>query len=327
MRLCSGLEKEPSIIMNRCIISKESDPYYNLALEEELLRNVDDDEIIFYLWQNYRTVVIGRNQNPFLECDIDRMNAEGVRLARRISGGGAVYHDLGNLNFTFISKEKSSDIKRQIEVIRAAVESFGINAQFSGRNDLLCDGRKFSGHAFYSEDENCFHHGTLMIDVDKSMLGKLLRPSRLKLEAKGITSVKSRVVNLSEICSNITAENMIEALKDSFESEYGELQEYIEYSRENFIPAMTGRYSDHDWIYGESPIYDAEIEVAADYGNFRMLAQVEDGIIKKAKIYTDSLLNFNHDEIEAEMSGTYFHEAADILKRTIEKLHGFSMDI
>ena len=120
---------------------------------------------------------------------------------------------------------------------------------------------------------------------------------------------------------------MIEALKDSFESEYGELQEYIEYSRENFIPAMTGRYSDHDWIYGESPIYDAEIEVAADYGNFRMLAQVEDGIIKKAKIYTDSLLNFNHDEIEAEMSGTYFHEAADILKRTIEKLHGFSMDI
>ena len=250
-----------------------------------------------------------------------------IMLARRISGGGAVYHDLGNLNFTFISKEKSSDIKRQIEVIRAAVESFGINAQFSGRNDILCDGRKFSGHAFYSEDGNCFHHGTLMIDVDKSMLGKLLRPSRLKLEAKGITSVKSRVVNLSEICSNITAENMIEALKDSFESEYGELQEYIEYSRENFIPAMTGRYSDHDWIYGESPIYDAEIEVAADYGNFRMLAQVEDGIIKKAKIYTDSLLNFNHDEIEAEMSGTYFHEAADILKRTIEKLHGFSMDI
>lgn len=323
MRPYSGLEKEPYIIMNRFIISKESDPYYNLALEEELLRNVDDDEIILYLWQNYRTVVIGRNQNPFLECDIDRMKSEGVRLARRISGGGAVYHDMGNLNFTFISKEKSSDIKRQIEVIRAAVERFGISAQFSGRNDLLCDGRKFSGHAFYSEDGNCFHHGTIMIDVDKSVLGNLLKPSRLKLEAKGITSVKSRVVNLREICSDITAENMIDALKESFESEYGELQEYIEYGMDNFIPAMTGRYSDNDWIYGESPSYDAEIEVAADYGNFRMLAQVEDGIIKKAKIYSDSLFDFNHSEIETEMSGTYFHESADILKRKIDKPQSF----
>lgn len=327
MRLCSGLEKEPSIIMNRCIISKESDPYYNLALEEELLRNVDENEIILYLWQNYRTIVIGRNQNPFLECDIDRMKAEGVRLARRISGGGAVYHDMGNLNFTFISKEKNSDIKRQIEVIRAAAESFGIDAQFSGRNDLLCEGRKFSGHAFYSEDGNCFHHGTIMIDVDKSVLAKLLKPSRLKLEAKGIASVKSRVVNLSEICSYITAENMKEALKDSFEREYGHLQEYIEYSRDNFIPSIIDRYSDNDWIYGESPGYDAEIEVCTEYGNFRMLAQVEDGIIKKAKIYSDSLFDFNHSEIETEMSGIYFHESADILKGKIEKSKNFFINV
>ena len=167
----------------------------------------------------------------------------------------------------------------------------------------------------------------LHIKIGKITYREAEKSLDMKLESKGITSVKSRVVNLREICSDITAENMIDALKDSFESEYGELQEYIEYSRENFIPAMTGRYSDHDWIYGESPSYDAEIEVAADYGNFRMLAQVEDGIIKKAKIYTDSLLNFNHDEIEAEISGTCFHEANDTLNRIIEKNQSVSINL
>ena len=303
--------------MNRIIVSKETDPCYNLALEEELLRNVNDNQVILYLWRNDKTVVIGRNQNPFLECDIEKMNQQGVTLVRRISGGGAVYHDLGNLNFTFVSKESRSDVERQLKVIKAAVEKFGVKAEFSGRNDLICDGKKFSGHAFYNEDSNCFHHGTLMIDVDKSILGDLLKPSRIKLESKGITSVKSRVVNLKELCSDITTEALCDSLKESFEIEYGDCKGSAEYGKENWLPEQIDKYRDSNWTYGESPVYDAIFEKKTDSGNFQVLAKVEDGVIKSVKIYSDSLKTYNCEDIEKAIAGTYFHELDSLLEKLI----------
>lgn len=295
--------------MNRVIISKETDPCYNLALEEELLRNINEDEIILYLWQNHKTVVIGRNQNPFLECDVDKMKHYGVQLARRISGGGTVYHDMGNLNFTFVSKDSDSNIQRQLRVIKNAVEKFGVVAEFSGRNDLLCEGKKFSGHAFYSEDGNCFHHGTLMLDVDKSILGEILKPSKLKLEGKGITSVKSRVVNLKELCSDITADKMNTALKDSFEKEYGNFDGCSEYCKQNHIPEHISKHMNEEWIYGESPSYDACLEGKTELGNFQVLAEIKDGLIKKARVYSDSLEILDCGEIERTLVGKYFHES------------------
>ncbi|MGB5824305.1 MAG: lipoate--protein ligase [Proteocatella sp.] len=317
MRLHWSLESGLCTTMNRVIVSKETDPCYNLALEEELLKSVKKGDIILYLWQNHKTVVIGRNQNPFLECDLEKMAAEGVKLVRRISGGGTVYHDMGNLNFTFVSNVKDRNMQKQLKVIKGAVEKFGINAEFSGRNDLLCEGRKFSGHAFYEEDGNCFHHGTLMVDVDKQILGDILKPSKLKLEAKGITSVKSRVVNLKEFCDNINIERLVEALAGSFELEYGDFEELLEYSAENFTPLEISRHRDDKWVYGQSPHYDAVLEKKTDAGNFQMLIAVENGIVKNARVYSDSLKNLDYSYLEEKLTGIYFHEAESCLESLI----------
>lgn len=303
--------------MNSLIVSREIDPCYNLALEEELLKTVKKGDIILYLWQNHKTVVIGRNQNPFLECDLDKMKQDGIKLVRRISGGGTVYHDMGNLNFTFVSNIEDRNMEKQLKVIKGAVEKFGIKADFSGRNDLLCEGKKFSGHAFYEEDGNCFHHGTLMVDVDMQILGDILKPSKLKLEAKGISSVKSRVVNLKALCAGISIEKLLGALAESFELEYGTFGELVEYSLENFTPLEISRHRDEKWVYGESPNYDAVLEKRTEAGNFQMLMEVEDGVVKKARVYSDSLKSLDYNYLEKKLIGIYFHEASSFLESLI----------
>ena len=193
-------------------VSPGTDPYENLALEQTLLERVGEGDLILYLWQNERTVVIGRNQNPWKECRTALLAEEGGRLARRLSGGGAVFHDLGNLNFTFLMAEADYDLPRQLTVLERACRSLGIPAQRSGRNDLLADGRKFSGNAFYKHNGRAYHHGTLMVDVDLEMVQRYLSPSKAKLAAKGVDSVRSRVVNLREFVPELTIEQLSDAL-------------------------------------------------------------------------------------------------------------------
>lgn len=291
--------------MNRIIISEEYDPYYNLALEEDLLRGVNTDEVILYLWQNERTVVIGRNQNPYLECDVPQLAANGVRLARRISGGGAVYHDLGNLNFTFIYQEQHKNLEQQLHVIKKAVEALGVTVEFSGRNDLTIQGQKFSGHAFYAENGHEFHHGTLMVDVDLSQLGQVLRPSKLKMQAKGITSVKSRVVNLQQLVPSCTVNQLIDLLATSFAESYGDAQ-LLKYNNGNYIPSQLGLYEDSKWLFGESPKYDVMLERRTSQGLFQALLYVENGLIQRIKIHTDSLRTGPYEELEQQFNGRVF---------------------
>ena len=197
-----------------------TDPYENLALEQTLLERVEEGECILYLWQNARTVVIGRNQNPWKECRTTLLTEEGGRLARRLSGGGAVFHDLGNLNFTFLMREEDYDLSRQLRVIETACLSLGVPVERSGRNDLLADGRKFSGNAFYHHLGRAYHHGTLMVDVDLEMVQRYLSPSKAKLAAKGVDSVRSRVVNLKEFVPDLTVDNLKNALVSAFASVY-----------------------------------------------------------------------------------------------------------
>lgn len=292
--------------MNKVIISKEVNPYYNLALEEELFRNIKSGETILYLWQNENTVVIGRNQNPYKECDLGYMKEKNIILARRISGGGAVFHDLGNLNFTFITKEIDSNLDKQLQIIKDAVEEYGFKVEFSGRNDLLLNNRKFSGHAFYCEDGNYFHHGTLMIDVDITKLEKVLTPSKLKLKSKGIESVKSRVINLIDICSELTVENLIQSLVSSFKNIYGNFQKIDIYNMSNYVPKLYDKYSSKLWNYGESPQYDVVLEEKTGIGNVDINLTVESGKIVRVKIFSDTLENIDLRKIEEQLIGIIF---------------------
>ncbi|MFU1796094.1 lipoate--protein ligase [Paenibacillus azoreducens] len=294
--------------MNRIVVSEERDPYYNLALEEDLLRGVRPDEVILYLWQNEKTVVIGRNQNPYLECDVSQLTASGVRLARRISGGGAVYHDLGNLNFTFIYHESRKNLDKQLNVIKKAVEALGgVTVELSGRNDLTIQGQKFSGHAFYAEDGHEFHHGTLMVDVDLGQLENVLKPSKLKMQAKGITSVKSRVVNLKKLNPSFSVDKLSYLLKVYFEEAYGVTSEPLKYHGKNYTPTNLHKYKDPKWVYGESPKYDVILEKRTSFGIIQALLNVENGIIKNIKIHSDSLSILDYEPLEQQLTGMEFN--------------------
>ena len=198
--------------MYKYICSEDTSPYYNLALERSLFDFVDEDTVILYLWQNSHTIVIGKNQNAYAECKVDEFIGAGGTLARRPSGGGAVYHDLGNLNFSIICKESIAKEHTYQRIVKEALRFFGIVSEFNGRNDLTVDGKKFSGNAFYVKDDVLCQHGTILINSDFKELSKYLTPDISKLERNHVKSVESRVVNLSEISDKITVESMKEAM-------------------------------------------------------------------------------------------------------------------
>jgi len=214
--VCRALSHQNHSLNVRLVRSPDTDPWKNLAREEFLMGDCADDEAIFYLWQNAHTVVIGRNQNAWSECRLDLLESEGGRLARRSSGGGAVYHDLGNLNYSFIVPRPLYSMERQLGVVLAALRSLGIDAEFSGRNDLLLEGRKFSGNAYQLTRHRGLHHGTLLLSVDMSKLSRYLNVDPEKLQSKGVTSVTSRVVNLAEASPALTRDALMDALERAF---------------------------------------------------------------------------------------------------------------
>ena len=198
--------------MYKYICSENTSPYYNLALERSLFDFVDEDTVILYLWQNSHTIVIGKNQNAYAECKVDEFIGAGGTLARRPSGGGAVYHDLGNLNFSIICNESIAKEHTYQRIVKEALRFFCIVSEFNGRNDLTVDDKKFSGNAFYVKDDVLCQHGTILINSDFKELSKYLTPDISKLERNHVKSVESRVVNLSEISDKITVESMKEAM-------------------------------------------------------------------------------------------------------------------
>lgn len=267
------------------------DPWYNLALEEHLLKEVvGDDEAILYLWQNQHTVVIGRNQNAWKQCRCKELEDSGCKLARRLSGGGAVYHDLGNMNFTFIMGRRHYNLERQLEVLLQAVRKQGINARFSGRNDLTAEGRKFSGNAFYFEENRAYHHGTLLVDVNFEDMTKYLQVSSAKMRSKAVESVRARVVNLKELNPSLTIEAMADSVAAAFVDVYGGAKEV-----KTVDPAAMGveekyqRYSSWEWRYGQTPKFDVEFSTRFDWGEIDLGLSLRKGRITQATIWSDAM--------------------------------------
>ena len=274
-----------------CIETPDTDPRHNLALEEVLLRAVRPGQCVLYLWQNQRTVVIGRNQHAESECRFRALENDGGHLVRRLSGGGAVYHDLGNLNFTFLCVHADYDVEKQTEVILRAVRALGVPAEKNGRNDLTADGRKFSGHAYYRTGDQCYHHGTLMADVDLAPLEKYLSPSPLKLADKGVKSVRSRVVNLKSLRPDLTIEALKAALRRAFGEVYGlPVTPLSEADLDRAaLDESIARFSDPLWTYGTDKPLTESREGRFDWGLLRLDFTPEDGIIRDAALWSDGL--------------------------------------
>ncbi len=267
------------------------DPYLNLATEQYLMETVEEDACILFLWQNQNTVVIGKNQNAWKECRTTLLSEEGGLLARRLSGGGAVFHDLGNLNFTFLVPQAEYDLDRQFSVIAEAVSMLGLNAERSGRNDVLAEGRKFSGNAFFKHEGKAYHHGTLLVNVDMAKLGRYLNPSKAKLQAKGVDSVRSRVVNLTELNPEITIESMKQAMAKAFAKVYDKpmtVMNDADFDRE-YIEKLRQRNASWEWNYGQKLPFSAEFEDRFAWGSIQICLQVENGMVCNAKVYSDSM--------------------------------------
>lgn len=287
----------------RVLISETFDPWFNIATEDWIFRDMLlDHELentkILYLWRNDNTVVIGRFQNPWTECNTEKMEADNIKLARRQSGGGAVFHDLGNTNFTFLSGKASFDKNVNNKIITNAIKSFGLNAFASGRNDLLVktdDGdKKFSGSAFKETKDRSFHHGTVLINADMSKLSQYLNPNKKKLESKGITSVRARVINLAELNAEITHENVCSRIIQEFFNHYqSECKiELLDHQYLSSIPRLNDHFqkmADWNWRFGEAPKFNHQMTERFTWGTIEVHLDVHHAIVEKAQIFSDSL--------------------------------------
>lgn len=282
----------------RILVSNTTDPYFNLATEAWIFNNSVPGQQILFLWRNQPTVVIGRSQNPWVECHLEKMKADGVNIVRRHSGGGAVYHDLGNSIFTFISPLESYDKKINNQIVLEALKTFGISAEASGRNDLIVmhEGfpKKFSGSGFKQTKDRALHHGTVLLRTDLNRLQDYLSPKPGKLIAKGIASVASRVINLAELNPVVHHDAFCNALIHSFREHYqASLDvEILDHAMLAPIPSLNESYEQlksWDWIYGKTMEFSHQLDAQLSWGNVDVNLLVEDGVIREAAIYSDSL--------------------------------------
>ena len=298
-------------MINHILMGDSHDPWHNLAVEALLFESLKPGERVFYLWQNQNTVVIGRHQNAWSECRVKLLEDEGGRLARRSTGGGAVFHDLGNLNFSFVMPRAQYDVHRQLEVIRRAVAEFGIEAVFTGRNDLVtAGGAKFSGNAFKFSKTVGLHHGTLLVDADMNRLGRYLAPDREKLQAKGIQSVRSRVCNLRELNPDLTVPALAGALKRCFVAEYGPADAWTPASLDaERLRALEALYGSWDFRLGKALPFDARLTHRFPWGGVTLQLSLRQGAVAEARVYSDAMDEAMIDLIAPALTGARYRSA------------------
>lgn len=295
------------------------DGWLNLARDGYFLENNKKGDVILYFYVNKNAVIIGRNQNAWKECSIANMDADGVQLVRRHSGGGAVFHDNGNLNFSFITDEKHYDLNRQMRVILNAVSKLGLKAELSGRNDITVDGKKFSGNAFSLAKGNRSHHGTILVNADLTKLSNYLCVSKEKMRSKGIDSVRARVCNICELSSGLTVEAMRRFVIESFIEEYGAASEYVfDGTALAEVEERRERHASWEWRFGKTPQFDFETDKRFSFGDTQIYFNLRDGVIRETKVYSDCLDTELTTEIENALTGVHFRK--EEIKAALSKM-------
>lgn len=294
-----------------------TDPRINLAIEEYLLKKMDvekDPFLLFYI--NEPSIIIGKNQNTAEEINTDYVDSNGIHVVRRLSGGGAVYHDLGNLNYSFITiddGESFRNFRKFTEPVVRALNSLGVNAELSGRNDLMAEGRKVSGNAQFSTRGRMFSHGTLMFDTDVEEVVSALKVSKEKIESKGIKSIRSRVANISEFLEQTMTitEFRSSILHSVFEGEENvKLWELTEEDWVGIHEISRERYGNWDWNYGKSPKFNVKHSHRFPVGGIDVRLQVENGLVEDAKIFGDFFGVGDISELEHSITGVKYERSA-----------------
>ena len=293
------------------IYNDNTNPYFNLAMEEYFLKTTTED--LFILWRNKPSVIVGKNQNTLSEINLDYVKSNSIPVVRRQSGGGAVFHDLGNINFTFISCNNNSfsDFRKFTQPIIDLLKTLGLNAEFSGRNDLLIDGKKFSGNAQYNYQNKVMHHGTLLFSSQITDLSKALKVKSIKFEGKSVKSVKSRVTNISEhLDKNIDILEFKNILMNYISSISPQNSFYTinKKDKEEIEKLVENKYSTWEWNYGNSPKYSLLNELKYPGGNIEFNLDVEKGIITKIKFFGDFFGKNDISNLEILISGTKHEE-------------------
>ncbi|AKN33613.1 lipoate--protein ligase [Clostridium carboxidivorans P7] len=308
------------------IKNDNTNPYINHAIEEYMLKNFQED--CFMLWRNERCILIGKNQNTLSEINMDYVKKHNLPVVRRMSGGGAIFNDLGNLHFTFIannSENRFADFSKFTYPIINALKKIGINADLSGRNDLTIDGKKFSGNAQYNYKNKILHHGSILFSANMSDLTSALKVKDIKFQDKSVKSVGSRVTNISEhLKSPMSLEEFKEFLANSIISEQEKAKIY-ELTKEDWIHVKKisdEKYSTWEWNYGKSPNFNYFNEKKFLGGIVQANINVEKGLINSIKLYGDFFSESDVIELENVLTGIRYNEknVRDVLKNiSIEK--------
>lgn len=306
----------------RILRSNDTNPWFNLATEDHIFGDMDPSVDVLFLWRNQPNIVIGRHQNPWAECDLEAMEREGVLLTRRQSGGGAVYQDLGNSCFTFLSGKSSYSVDTNFQLVVDALARLGITAERTGRNDVVVDGRKVSGSAFKLASDRAFHHGTMLIDADLGRLGALLKPDERKLTGKGVASVRSRVANLTEFAPDLDHDRWCEAMVATFCDHHGERAEIEDLDRSALekIPSLAAYYeqqSDWNWRFGATPDFEITLKTRFDWGLVDVHLDTARGMITAARVFSDSLQPEFISRVTDALQGAPF-QGADLAARVRE---------
>jgi lipoate---protein ligase len=292
-----------------------TDPRINLAIEEYALKNLDINETYLLFYINEPSIIIGKNQNTIEEINTEYVEKNGIHVVRRLSGGGAVYHDLGNLNFSFITKddgESFHNFRKFTEPVVTALKKLGVNAELSGRNDLLAEGRKISGNAQFSTKGRMFSHGTLLFDSEIESVVSALNVKKDKIESKGIKSIRSRVANISEfITEKVTIEEFRSLLLKNIFEEMEEIPEYVltEKDWEKIHELSKERYQNWDWNYGKSPKFNLQHSHRFPVGQIDVRFEVNKGTVENCKIYGDFFGVGDVREIEEMLTGIKYEKS------------------